>query len=373
MELKPWQRDSANIIRLSLDQIRGETASGLRIAFMLLDMGAETIMKTYLSLPDRLTGAATSYSARRKAMNGGFHDVVEGVLEASKDSYFQEQIYTIQYYHSIRNKIYHEGTGATVHVEDVKAYCDIVLELLFRFLDVDLRDYLQKLDDQEKEMKEQTKRDHESNESLLNKYRELRSEFITLIECIFSEIAPHLLNPQLWYEANIIRNFYNEQGNILETEKKLYDFASTVFRVDIYNYLSDYVGEDDPMCEGSILYRSLGENDDFRLSRIIEGIPVAHHIINRFELRDLMCDKITILSAILWQIAPSHNPPGYNLRLKDYGIPWLGHSWATSPLEYRFLINHVGQQSEINLLGKVTSLEKSLIDVKRFYITLVNK
>lgn len=364
MNLNPWQRDSADIVRHALDKLHENTASGSRIAFLLFDMGIEAIMKTYLSLPGKLTGTKIPYSVRKKAHSGSFHEVIEGVLEASCESIIRDNMYKIIHYHGIRNKIYHEGNGITVSREDVKAYSAIVVESLYRLLKVDFRVYQPNLNDHHLQ---DVNISLEDIEYLKDQYREQILEFRVLMDNIFQKLDVRVLDPRLWYEANLIQQFLKEEKDIIETERRLYDFASRFFAEDVNKYLSDYVNEDDLRTGRYVSYLGLEEDDDYRLSRIINDIPFSKYVIPKFELRDFLYGKEIVLSSILWQIAPSQNCEGIS-GSSDPSV--LFFSNIATP--YRSFFTFLGSDSIPMLEDIVNRLGKSLVDVKRFFITVMN-
>ena len=63
----PWQTGPAELIGHALDHLHLDSDSDKRIAFLLLDVGVETLFNVYLMLPDAVTGAQTNYGERRNA------------------------------------------------------------------------------------------------------------------------------------------------------------------------------------------------------------------------------------------------------------------------------------------------------------------
>jgi hypothetical protein len=104
-----------------------------------LDVGVETLFKTFLELPEEVTGAKLSYSKRREAVEGNFHQLLRGVKDAAGDRLFGIELTHVQFYHNLRNKLYHQGNGITVPVDKAKEYAAIAVELLHRLLSVDLQ------------------------------------------------------------------------------------------------------------------------------------------------------------------------------------------------------------------------------------------
>lgn len=145
----PWQSGPTEILTYALNHFHNSTDPDRRIAFLLLDVGVETVLKTYLQLPQEIIKTNLSFYKRQQASEGNFHQVLEGVKEADiqreagQESRLQGiNLPHIEFYHDIRNKLYHQGNGITVSVEKVAEYAEIAALLLERLLSVDLQDLL---------------------------------------------------------------------------------------------------------------------------------------------------------------------------------------------------------------------------------------
>ena len=134
----PWQSGPTEIIDHALDHLNRPSDLDQRIGFLLLDAGVETLLKTFLLLPERVTGVKMSFGKRRQAAEGTFHDLVLGVESAAGDRLQGINLDHVRYYHSIRNKLYHEGDGVTVDAGRAEAYASIAVRLLDQLLGVAL-------------------------------------------------------------------------------------------------------------------------------------------------------------------------------------------------------------------------------------------
>lgn len=141
---EPWQHGPSELIRYALMHLHGESDSDRRIAFLLLDVGVETLFKTYLLLPDTVTGATTKYFDRKAAAEGNFHGLVRGVESAARSKLAAFNLAHVEFYHDLRNKLYHQGNGITVPAAQVGGYAQLATDLLRALLDVDLVDELRR-------------------------------------------------------------------------------------------------------------------------------------------------------------------------------------------------------------------------------------
>lgn len=135
----PWQSGPTELIRYALDHLHRPSDFSQRVAFLLLDLGVETLFKTFLALPEEVTGARLSHGKRREAAEGNFHQLLRGVRDAAGTRLDGIDLAHVQFYHDLRNKLYHQGNGITVPVGEAKEYASIAVELLRRLLSVDLQ------------------------------------------------------------------------------------------------------------------------------------------------------------------------------------------------------------------------------------------
>lgn len=138
----PWQSGPAELIAFALEQSHKQGELNQRIAFLLLDVSVETLFKTFLVLPDSVTSTGLSHYERKKAAEGNFHELCDGIKKAASKRLEGIDLTHIQYYHDLRNKLYHQGNGINVGKVDVRNYAKLSVNLLQRLLEVDLFDEL---------------------------------------------------------------------------------------------------------------------------------------------------------------------------------------------------------------------------------------
>lgn len=136
----PWQSGPTELLDHALKHMCRDSDFDRRLAFLLLDVGVETLLKTFLLLPDSITGTSMSYRDRRTAAEGNFHQLIAGIGSAASSRLQNHDLSHVEYYHSIRNNLYHQGNGITVPSEQVVGYAKEATFLLRVLLDVDLTD-----------------------------------------------------------------------------------------------------------------------------------------------------------------------------------------------------------------------------------------
>lgn len=190
----PWQNGPAELIKLAIEHLHKETEFDQRISFLLLDVGVETLFKTFLTLPEGVTGAKTKFPDRRKAAEGGFHDLVEGVKAAAPSRLSQFNLAHIQFYHDLRNRLYHQGNGITIPTEKAKGYAKLAVDMLKTLLDVDLTDLLREPEIRAQIQKKQENLEQELDQQIIRVHQELGILELALQSAI-EKIEPKLLLP----------------------------------------------------------------------------------------------------------------------------------------------------------------------------------
>lgn len=136
----PWATGPGEILRHGLGLLRRDSDTNRRLAMIAIDNAVELMVKTYLGLPKRVTGLQIS----RKE----FQDVAEsfpGLLDALEKHAPSKldgiDLGTIEWYHRLRNELYHQGNGLTVEREKVEIYAELANVLFHNLFDEELVDH----------------------------------------------------------------------------------------------------------------------------------------------------------------------------------------------------------------------------------------
>jgi hypothetical protein len=123
---KPWQAMPSRIISLALVQAKQTTDFDHQLAFLLLDVGVETALKTYL------------INKKQDVEKIVFPEMLKRVGEELSKDKLQIPLDEIDYFHKTRNKLYHQGDGVKPTGENLTKYADLAKTLLKVLLDVDI-------------------------------------------------------------------------------------------------------------------------------------------------------------------------------------------------------------------------------------------
>ncbi len=142
-KLNPWDIGPTELIKFALERMHGGSDFDKRLSFLVLDIGVETLFKTFLIIPDTTSHAKTSFTKRRDIVAGSFHDLINGIHDAVPERVKSINLEHVQYYHDIRNTLYHQGyTVAAVRIDQLREYAILAVELLRELLGVDLSEDL---------------------------------------------------------------------------------------------------------------------------------------------------------------------------------------------------------------------------------------
>ncbi len=132
MSEKPWTSGPKELLDHATGHLRLGTSFDYRIAFISIDNAVELAIRTYLSLPTRISGIEGP-SRREMQSAYSFPDLLDLLEKHATELLSGVELGDIEWYHRLRNALYHEGNGVTVDPEKVDAYYQIAT-LLFQNL-----------------------------------------------------------------------------------------------------------------------------------------------------------------------------------------------------------------------------------------------
>jgi hypothetical protein len=132
MNDQPWASGVSEILKHGLTLLHQDTDTNRRLAMISIDNAVELMIKTYLGLPKRVVG----FKISRKELDeisSGFPDLLDGLERYGVSKLQGLNLGEIEWYHRLRNELYHNGNGLTVEREKVEVYSELA-KLLFRNL-----------------------------------------------------------------------------------------------------------------------------------------------------------------------------------------------------------------------------------------------
>lgn len=131
----PWSTGPSEILIHASSLLVEDSDSNRRLAMIAIDNSVELIIKTYLGLPKRINGL----NIPRKeydAFSGSFPKLLDAIEEYAEEKLDGIDIGEIEWYHRLRNQLYHQGNGLTVERTKVDIYlqlASILFEKLFDY------------------------------------------------------------------------------------------------------------------------------------------------------------------------------------------------------------------------------------------------
>ena len=132
-----WASGASELLRHADSHINLNSAFDKRIAFISIDNCVETIIRTYLSLPQKVSGVKVARKEIDEAGNS-FPKLLSILFKYSLEKLVGIDEADIEHYHRIRNTLYHNGTGLSVDDEYLIAYRDIAGLILKNLFDVSI-------------------------------------------------------------------------------------------------------------------------------------------------------------------------------------------------------------------------------------------
>ncbi len=97
-----------------------------------IDNAVELTIKTYLGLPKRITGLTISRKEFAEIAES-FPSLLDAVEKYAQDKLAGVNLGEIEWYHRLRNQLYHQGNGLTVERDKVEVYAELA-NVLFKNL-----------------------------------------------------------------------------------------------------------------------------------------------------------------------------------------------------------------------------------------------
>lgn len=214
---KPWQAMPTRIISLALVHAEQKTDFDHQLAFLLLDVGVETALKTYL------------INKNLDVEKIIFRDLLKRVGDELNKNNLQVPLDEIDHFHKIRNKLYHQGDGVKPTEENLKNYADLAKKLLKILLDVDI----------DKELV-QTHHSPSSLAGIRKNIISLQSNSSLMVEHLYPQIATRKFAARL-------RHIRTDTGPDNESYSPPVKADFVKQRIDAFNKITDWEFTDEDM------------------------------------------------------------------------------------------------------------------------------
>lgn len=127
-----WATGPGEILRHGIQLLETDSDKNRRLAMIAIDNSVELMLKTYISIPQRVTGLSISRK-ERDDICGGFPQLLDGVEKHAADKLVGIDLGEVEWFHRLRNELYHQGNGLTVERRKVEVYAELA-KVLFENL-----------------------------------------------------------------------------------------------------------------------------------------------------------------------------------------------------------------------------------------------
>ncbi|WP_091428334.1 hypothetical protein [Aliiroseovarius sediminilitoris] len=111
-----------------MDLLLKDSDTNRRLAMISIDNSVELMMQTYVSLPKRIYGLDISRK-KREEICADFPRLLDGLEEHASQKIIGIDLGLIEWFHRLRNELYHQGNGLTVERLKVEAYSELASKL----------------------------------------------------------------------------------------------------------------------------------------------------------------------------------------------------------------------------------------------------
>ena len=125
------------ILLHGISLLKHDTDTNRRLAMLSIDNAVELMVKTFLGLPQRVTGIKLSKKDYEE-IGQSFPRLLEAIQEHAPEKLHNYDISEIEWFHRLRNELYHQGNGLTVEREKVVGYAEIAKGLFYQLFGLDL-------------------------------------------------------------------------------------------------------------------------------------------------------------------------------------------------------------------------------------------
>lgn len=128
----PWTSGPQELLKHGLRLLKDDSDSNRRIAMICIDNSVELMIKTFLGLPKRISGITISRKEYSE-ISESFPSLLDTLEKYAVDKISGIEIGEIEWFHRLRNQLYHQGNGLTVERKNVEVYAEIA-NLLYKNL-----------------------------------------------------------------------------------------------------------------------------------------------------------------------------------------------------------------------------------------------
>jgi hypothetical protein len=134
----PWASGPGEILQHGVSLLAKDSDKNRRLGMLSIDNAVELMLKTYLGLPRRVTGIALTRT-KFAEISESFPALLDAIEEHAPEIADGVDLGAVEWFHRLRNELYHQGNGLTVEREKVEVYAELAKSLFSRLFNYDLQ------------------------------------------------------------------------------------------------------------------------------------------------------------------------------------------------------------------------------------------
>ncbi len=124
-------------MRHGVGLLANDSDANRRLALIAIDNAVELMLKTYIDLPKRITGL-TLTRKQRAEISSAFPSMLDGLEQHAPDRMVGIDLGEIEWFHRLRNNLYHNGNGLTVERQKVEIYAELAASMFTQLFDTEI-------------------------------------------------------------------------------------------------------------------------------------------------------------------------------------------------------------------------------------------
>jgi len=119
-----------------ITHLNQSTDFDIRMGMICIDNSVELMIKTYLGLPNRVTKIENLSRNKYNEIIQSFPKLLDALEEYCSEKIIGIDLGDIEWFHRLRNELYHNGNGITVEKTKVLIYAEIAKNLFNNLFDI---------------------------------------------------------------------------------------------------------------------------------------------------------------------------------------------------------------------------------------------
>src|SRR5262249_29413669 len=136
-ERQPWALGPMEILQHGISLLGDDGDAKRRLALLSIDNAVELMLQTFLGLPARVHGIRLSRRELEETCES-FPRLLDAIHQHAPEKLEGIDLAQIEWFHRLRNQLYHNGNGLTVERRKVEDYAEIARNLFRKLFGFDL-------------------------------------------------------------------------------------------------------------------------------------------------------------------------------------------------------------------------------------------